>query len=170
MDLRLAVMEDLPQLKAMYKEIIKNMNSNNIEIWDEIYPCEFLENDIKNNQLYILLNNDETVSAFALCHSNAGADSVNWKENHAKALYIDRLGVNVNYLRKGIGCIVLNKAIELSREMGAEYLRLFVVDENYPAINLYKKTGFEKVDGIYDEVINNDFVLHEFGFEIKTSL
>ena len=37
--------------------------------------------------------------------------------------------------------------------MGAEYLRLFVVDENYPAINLYKKTGFEKVDGIYDEVI-----------------
>ena len=38
---------------------------------------------------------------------------------------------------------MLNKAIELSREMGAEYLRLFVVDENYPAINLYKKTGFE---------------------------
>ena len=65
---------------------------------------------------------------------------------------------------------MLNKAIELSREMGAEYLRLFVVDENYPAINLYKKTGFEKVDGIYDEVIDDDFVLHEFGFEIKTSL
>ena len=54
--------------------------------------------------------------------------------------------------------------------MGAEYLRLFVVDKTYPAINLYKKTGFEKVDGIYDEVIDDDFVLHEFGFEIKTSL
>ena len=56
------------------------------------------------------------------------------------------------------------------KKLLSEYLRLFVVDENYPAINLYKKTGFEKVDGIYDEVINNDFVLHEFGFEIKTSL
>ena len=26
MDLRLAVMEDLPQIKAIYKEIIKNMD------------------------------------------------------------------------------------------------------------------------------------------------
>ena len=170
MDLRLAVMEDLPQLKVIYKEIIKNMDSNNIQIWDEIYPCEFFENDIKNNQLYILFNNDEIVSAFALTHSNAGADSINWKDNHANALYIDRFGVNVNYLRKGIGCIVLNKAVELSKEMGAEYLRLFVVDKNYPAIKLYKKTGFKKADGIYAEVIDDDFVLNEFAFEIKTLL
>ena len=41
MELRLAIIEDLPQIKGMYKEIIKNMNSNNIYIWDEIYPCEF---------------------------------------------------------------------------------------------------------------------------------
>lgn len=61
MDLRLAVMEDLPQIKAIYKEIIKNMDSNNIQIWDEIYLCEFLENDIKNNQLYVLIDNDEIV-------------------------------------------------------------------------------------------------------------
>ena len=167
MELRLAIIEDLPQIKGMYKEIIKNMNSNNIYIWDEIYPCEFFEDDIKNNQLYVLIDNDEIVSAFALSHSNAGSDSVNWKDNYAKALYIDRLGVNVNYLRKRIGSIVLNKAIELSREINVEYLRLFVVDENYPAINLYKKVGFKKVDGIYDEVIDDDLVLHQFGFEIK---
>lgn len=84
-----------------------------------------------------------------------------------KSIHIDRLGVNVNHLRKGIGSIVLNKAIELSREINVEYLRLFVVDENYPAINLYKKVGFKKVDGIYDEVIDDDLVLHELGFEIK---
>lgn len=38
MELRLAIIEDLPQIKGMYKEIIENMNSNNIYIWDEIYP------------------------------------------------------------------------------------------------------------------------------------
>jgi len=86
MELRLAIIDDLPELKAIYKEIIKNMNSNNIYIWDEIYPCEFFEDDIKT------------------------------------------------------------------------------------AINLYKKVGFEKVDGIYNEVIDDDLVLHEFGFEIKTSI
>ncbi len=170
MELRLAIMDDLSQLKNMYKEIIKNMNSNNINIWDEIYPCEFFQLDIENNQLYILLDNDEIISAFTLSYSNIGDDSVNWKDNTARALYIEKLGVNVKYLRKGIGSIVLNKVMELSKEMNVEYLRLFVVDENYPAINLYKKAGFEKVDGIYDEVIDNNLVLHEFGFEKKIDL
>ena len=49
MDFRQAVMQDLPQLKDMYKRIIKNMNEQNIQIWDDIYPCEFFEDDIKNN-------------------------------------------------------------------------------------------------------------------------
>lgn len=41
MEFRLAVMNDLKQLKEMYSLIVKDMNDNNIQIWDEIYPCEF---------------------------------------------------------------------------------------------------------------------------------
>ena len=48
MEFRLARIEDLKQLKIIYKEIIKNMNKNNIQIWDDIYPCEFFEDDINN--------------------------------------------------------------------------------------------------------------------------
>lgn len=54
MELRLAVKNDLQNLKGIYEKIIDNMNKNNIEIWDEIYPCEFFQNDIENNSLYIL--------------------------------------------------------------------------------------------------------------------
>ncbi|EFC99841.1 hypothetical protein CLOSTHATH_01950 [Hungatella hathewayi DSM 13479] len=43
------------------------------------------------------------------------------------------------------------------------------MDINKPAIHLYMKNGFEQADGIYDEVIDDDLVLHEYGFEIKTS-
>ena len=43
-------MGDLKELKDMYKEIVKDMNDNNIQIWDDVYPCDFFENDIKNNQ------------------------------------------------------------------------------------------------------------------------
>lgn len=49
MNFRLAVMQDLPRLKAMYEDIIQNMNNNQIQIWDDIYPCEFFDEDIKNN-------------------------------------------------------------------------------------------------------------------------
>lgn len=165
----MANIEDLPQLKMVYKEIIDNMNKDNIQIWDEIYPCEFFVDDIMNNSLYVLEEKNEIVSAFALCNSNAGAEHVKWTNNQGKALYIDRLGVNVNYSRKGIGSLVLKSASALAREKGAKYLRLFVVDINKPAINLYLKNGFNQAHGIYVERIDDNLVLHEFGFEIETS-
>ena len=31
----------LPQIKEVYTNIIEKMNENNIQIWDDIYPCEF---------------------------------------------------------------------------------------------------------------------------------
>ena len=167
MDFRQAVMQDLPQLKDMYKRIIKDMNEQNIQIWDDICPCEFFEDDIKNNQLYILLNNGEIVSAFVLSDTNSGETAVEWNDNHAKAVYIDRLGVNVKYSKKGIGSLMLDKAKEIAKTLNAEYLRLFVVDINIPAIQLYTKKEFIKVNGVYNEIFDDGFVLHEHGYEIK---
>lgn len=166
MDLRLAGKSDLPQLKTMYEKIIDNMNKNNIRIWDEIYPCGFFQADIENKSLYILTEDNDIVAAFALCESNDGEDHLKWKNIKGKALYIDRLGVNVNYLRQGIGGLMLKNAMRLAKQKNAEYLRLFVVDINKPAINLYLKNGFKRVDGIYEERID-DFVLREYGFEIE---
>lgn len=167
MDFRLAAMQDLSRLKDMYKQIVKNMNEHGIQIWDDIYPCEFFEEDIKNNQLYVLLNNGEIISAFVLCDTNPGEKAVQWRDNHAKALYIDRLGVAVKDSKKGIGSLMLSKAKEVAKVLGAEYLRLFVVDINEPAIMLYIKNGFVKANGIYDEVFDDGFVLHEYGYEIE---
>lgn len=167
MDFRLAAMQDLSRLKDMYKQIVKNMNEHGIQIWDDIYPCEFFEADIKNNQLYVLLNNGEIVSAFVLCDTNPGEKAVQWRDNHVKALYIDRLGIAVKDSKKGICSLMLSKAKEVAKVLGAEYLRLFVVDINEPAIKLYIKNGFVKANGIYEEVFDDDFVLHEYGYEIE---
>ena len=146
------------------------MDEDNIQIWDEIYPCEFFADDIKNKCLYVLENDNEIVSAFALCVENAGADCVEWESDNCEVSYIDRLGVNVDYLRQGVGSLTLKKAITLVKEKGAKYLRLFVVDVNQPAINLYTKNGFKRVKGIYDEIIDDELILHEYGFEISTSM
>ena len=56
MNFRMAKMDDLPQLKVVYKKIIEEMNYNNIDIWDEIYPCEFFKEDIENKCLYLFIN------------------------------------------------------------------------------------------------------------------
>ena len=167
MNFRLAVIQDLPQIKQMYCDIIQQMNDSQIPIWDNIYPCEFFEGDIMNNRLYLMLDNTEILSAFALCESNSGESAVEWESCSGKALYLDRLGVNPNYSRKGIGSLMLTKAKETARTLGAKYLRLFVVDINIPAIQLYSKNGFTRVEGIYDERIDSDYILHQYGYEIQ---
>lgn len=167
MNFRLASINDLPKLKDVYGNIINNMMRNNISIWNEIYPCEFFKDDIENNRLYLLTEeHNDIVAAFALCESNLGERHVKWEDPNDKAVYLDRLGVNVNYSRKGIGGIMLKHAITVTKQKNVKYLRLFVVDINKPAINLYLKNGFNKVDGIYEERIDDDIILREYGFEI----
>ena len=39
------------------------------------------------------------------------------------------------------------------------------MDINQPAINLYIKNGFKRAEGIYDEIIDDNLTLHEYGFE-----
>lgn len=165
MNFRLAVMEDLPRLQAVYEDIIQHMNARQIQIWDELYPCAFFADDIQNQRLYVLYDQTELAAAFALCGASPGAESVKWKDSQGKAVYLDRLGVNVRYLNRGIGGFMLAKAKEAAKALGAEYLRLFVVDINHPAISLYAKHHFTKAEGMYDEIFDDSFVLHEYGYE-----
>lgn len=42
-----------------------------------------------------------------------------------------------------------------------------MVDLNIPAIKLYTKKEFVKINGVYNEVFDDGFVLHEYGYEIR---
>ncbi|WP_255417557.1 GNAT family N-acetyltransferase [Acidilutibacter cellobiosedens] len=125
---------------------------------------------MENGRLYLLVEeHDNIVAAFALCELNTGESCMKWENTHDKALYLDCFGVNVDYSRRGIGIMMLKHAIALTKQKDAKYLRLFVVDINVPAINLYLRNGFRQVDGIYEEKIDDNFTLREYGFEIKVS-
>ncbi len=164
---RLAEAKDLEQLTDVYREIIKKMNENGIQIWDDVYPCELIEEDIKSKRFYIMLNDEEIISAFALCNADNVEYSIKWTNNNREVLYLDRFAVNVKYLKKGIGSLMLVMAKQVAKELGAEYLRLFVVDINKPAARFYEKNDFIKADGVYHEVFDDGFSLYESGYEIK---
>lgn len=165
MEFSLAALYDLEKLKEMYTSIVKNMENRNIFIWDEIYPSEFLKQDIIEKRFYILIQEGEILSSFALCASHPGADQMQWKTTSPTALYLDRFAVHVKYSHKGVGCFMIEKAKKIAKEKGYNALRLFVVDVNIPAIRLYEKNGFQKADGLYNEVFDDGFVLHEYGYE-----
>ena len=49
----------------------------------------------------------------------------------------------------------------------AEYLRLFMVIINKPAIMFYEKNGFKKVEEIFNTYLTDDTVLYEYGYAMK---
>ncbi|MBR6735571.1 MAG: GNAT family N-acetyltransferase [Oscillospiraceae bacterium] len=166
MEFRKAVKNDIPQLNSVFAGIIEDLDSRSIHVWDEVYPCCDFPEDIENGGLYVLYDGDKLVSAFAIYAENISAPYVDWLDNDAKALYVERLGVAVEYGRQGIAEFMMERAADLVKESGFEYLRLFVAKINAPAIAFYEKAGFSFADGVYIDEIGGT-PLPELGMEKK---
>ncbi len=166
MNLRAATVKDLPELKKLFARITANLNNNGIHIWDDIYPDCAFPDDIKRDSLFVIEEDGEIISAFALCPPQEDEGTIKWEKPDAKGIYIYRLGVAPEYLRKGIGAFTVKEAERIARERGGEYLRLLVVDFNTPAIKFYIKNGYKEAEGFYINYLN-DKVLKEYGYEIK---
>ena len=167
MELVKAEKSDLQQLKVVFDNIVKNMHNNGVNIWNEYYPYEEFEYDIEANNLYLIKDGETIVATFGVYDSISGIDSFKWSCQDSDALYLGRVGVNINYLKMGIGSKIIEYAKIIAKNKGAKFLRLTVVDINKPAINLYLKNKFLKVEGVYKEVIEEtNTTLYEYGFEI----
>lgn len=164
---RKATYADLPALKSAFAAITRKMNQNGFMFWDDRYPYEVFSTDIAQERLYLWIEKDTVVSAFALCRDSSGEKAVQWESPDAPALYLYRFAVHPDYERRGIARAMLQKVREVARGMGADYLRLFVVDSNLPALALYTADGFSRVEGINIEQINDGPQLMEYGFEVK---
>lgn len=168
MECRPAIKNDLTEINSMYKDIVKNMIKNGFTNWDDIYPFCMFEEDIRNKNLYVIVHNNEVVACFALLDTVMGQDEIIWEDLNTKAMYLSRLGVNTKYLKQGIGALAVDHAKRITKEKGCDYLRLFVVDFNKPALNLYLKSGFKQATGEYSkESTSDDNYLLEYAYEIK---
>ena len=154
MKFRLATENDIPKINIMFKFIIENMNKHNLDVWNDLYPfCEF-ENDVKNNSMYVFENNNsEIIASITICDKTAGFRSFAWENKKAPAYYLDRLAVNVKFLKQGLGSKLIQEIEKIAKLDGIEYLRLLVVNSNTPAINFYLKNGFTQVKGKFKEYI-----------------
>lgn len=167
MKIRLANNSDLPELKIMFKEIVEEMNNNGIKIWSDYYPYEMFKDDIKNKQLYVLVEDKKICATIGTFDNISGQECFEWADSTAKAMYIGRIGVNTRFLRRGIGSKAIAEAIKISKKKGCKYIRLTVTKENTPAIKLYEKNGFVRVKGEFHEYAESLNKTHiEYGYEL----
>ncbi len=164
-NLRQACKSDLPKLKVMYDDINKNLKEKDACIyWSEFYPFPTFEQDIKQGNLFVFVEDDNIISAFSLAEKASGEECFEWK-SPLQASYLSKFAVDVKYSRKGFGLQALKFAEQIARKRKSKFLRLMVVDVNTPAIELYKRFGFSKVLGVYNENIYEDIFISELGFE-----
>jgi putative acetyltransferase len=76
-----------------------------------------------------------------------GCVAVRKKENGIAEL--KRMFIKEDYRKEGIGALLLQKALEIAKELHYKKIRLDTLDTMTPAINLYKKFGFYEIEPYY---------------------
>ena len=102
--------------------------------FDEFWNYTILEDELKaNNSSYLVAKLNNEIVGFA------GIKMI------AEEANIMNIVVKKNYRNKGIASILLQNLMHLEKEKKATSITLEVMEENYPAIHLYKKFCFKQV-------------------------
>ena len=100
--------------------------------FDEFWKPSILESELKSeNSKYFVAKENNSILGFA----GIIITPVDTEVTNIVVKKTDR--------RKGIGSLLLDKLIEISKEIGKESISLEVNELNKPAIELYKKAGFK---------------------------
>uniref|UniRef100_A0A7C4W3V2 Ribosomal-protein-alanine N-acetyltransferase n=1 Tax=Geoglobus ahangari TaxID=113653 RepID=A0A7C4W3V2_9EURY len=104
---------------------------------------ESFESRNPSYDLYIYLAYGSEIFVADLGNFVVGYIVLQHKEEESKIL---SLAVRKEFRRRGIGSMLLEKAIESSKEKGKKRLLLEVRISNIPAQKLYKKYGFKTIN------------------------
>ena len=163
----------LNQLDKFYGEVVDYLVATvNYPRWTPgVYPCkETVKSSILKGEQFALFENGEVLGSFVFNQDPAGDYSVGeWKVKLKESEFaiIHTLATHYKSYGKGVAKKMVNFCLQLAKERGYKAVRLDVVPDNYPAIELYKSLGFtfagEKDLGRgFDHIPT--FVLYEFNF------
>lgn len=137
------------EINKMTLEDYDKIKDNLQKDFDDFWTPTILESELKNeNSRYVVAKENNKIVGFAgmiILPDDIEITNIVTKKSERK---------------KGIGKLLLDKIIEISKEEKKELLSLEVNEKNLIAINLYSKFGFEKVgirkkyyNGIEDAII-----------------
>ncbi len=135
----------------------------------DIYPApEFLQESIRNGDLYIAEESGEIIAAMVLNHlSNDGYRQGEWvtPAEDFEVTLIHALGVDTPHTGKGVGRQMVEFAIETARKQGQKVIRLDVLKGNLPAAKLYTSIGFRYIQTLtlfYEDTGWTEYELYEY--------
>ena len=117
----------------------ENMN----EYLKNSFSTEKLKNELSDphSEFYFAINTTDVIGYLKV---NFGQSQTEIKEENA--LEIERIYVLKAFHGEKIGQLLYEKAIEVAREKGVDYVWLGVWEENSRAIRFYQNNGFREFD------------------------
>ncbi len=99
------------------------------------------EIDNMNSKFYFAKTGNKAIGYLKL---NSGSAQTEFKDS--KGLEIERIYVLQDFHDKKVGQLLLDKAIKIANDSGADYIWLGVWEKNPRAIKFYQKNGFVQFD------------------------
>lgn len=106
---------------------------------NDYFSIEKLTDEISDTDtVYLIAEENEKIIGYAKIGKMNNHPEL--KTSHSE---IERIYVDSNLQRKGIGWKLIEEIIKIARQRGNEFIWLGVWQKNDKAVNFYKKSGFE---------------------------
>ncbi len=138
-------LEDLQTLQYIsietFNDTFKDQNSpeNMTAYLERSFNLKQLEKELSNSSsaFYFVYYENEAAGYLKINTNDAQTEEIG-----EEALEIERIYIKANFQKHGLGKYLLNKALDIARELGKMKIWLGVWEQNENAIAFYKKMGF----------------------------
>tara|TARA_B100000214_G_C23947508_1_gene618691 strand:+ start:1077 stop:1583 length:507 start_codon:yes stop_codon:yes gene_type:complete len=151
MKIRLAIMEDLNDVKKIAEACAIDMANYSIFQWNDKYPSrEVFKKDIESGSLYVLEINKKVIGCIALTDfKDAEYKDIKWINKDSKNLYIHRLAVNPDFQKNGNGRKLMDFAESFAVENNFVSIRLDTFSLNHRNNKFYKSRGYTQLEDVF---------------------
>ena len=143
MTIRKGRKSDIKAIMKILENAVPLMNSAGNFQWDSTYPNEnVFEKDIEEGQLWVV-EIEETLAGFAAITTDQEPEyaDAGWDINEV-SIVTHRLAVDPKYRGMGVGYLLLNKAEDLAKSRGINFLRIDTNTNNTATQKLFPKCGY----------------------------
>lgn len=138
--------EDINDIMNLIKAAVVNMQLNELDQWDDIYPNkEVIEADIREENLYVY--EDNRIKGIIVLNEDQDEEykAIKWEYTLGVQLVIHRLCVHPEYSGKGIARKLMDYAEKYCVENRHNAIRLDAFIKNDRACRMYEQAGYKKV-------------------------
>ncbi len=145
LDIKKCNINDLVMLREIsyntYNETFKDVNtpSNMEDYLEKAFDFSKMRDELLNagSEFYLLYADEELAGYLKVNEYEAQTEM-----NDSQSLEIERIYVAKEFHSKGLGSVLLHRAIEIAGELKKSYIWLGVWEKNDKAIQFYKRNGF----------------------------